>query len=117
MRKLLKTLECKKYIQYSEKFQGKLCFLVQAQSYSKILNGKKNTFASVKVITVKFLVKENTTHKEFHPLELTRKVTTKFVYTGTSRGLHKERFCRIGVISELICNCKRCHPDRTNVTL
>jgi len=56
MRKLLKTLECKKYIQYSEKFQGKLCFLVQAQSYSKILNGKKNTFASVKVITVKFLV-------------------------------------------------------------
>jgi len=56
MRKLLKTLECKKYIQYSEKLQGKLCFLVQAQSYSKILNGKKNTFASVKVITVKFLV-------------------------------------------------------------
>jgi len=25
-RKLLKNPECKKYIQYSEKFQGKLCF-------------------------------------------------------------------------------------------
>jgi len=25
-RKLLKNPECKKYIEYSEKFQGKLCF-------------------------------------------------------------------------------------------
>jgi len=30
-RKLLKNLECKNYITFSEKFQGKLCFLGQAQ--------------------------------------------------------------------------------------
>jgi len=30
-RKLLKNPECKKYIQYSEKFQGTLCFSGQAQ--------------------------------------------------------------------------------------
>jgi len=29
------------YIQYSENFQGKLCFSGQAQSCPKILNGKK----------------------------------------------------------------------------
>jgi len=38
--KLLKNSECKKYIQYSEKFQGTL-FSGQAQSCSKFLNGKK----------------------------------------------------------------------------
>ena len=30
-RKLLKNPECKIYIQYSKKFQGKLCFSGQAQ--------------------------------------------------------------------------------------
>jgi len=30
--KLLKNPECEKHIQYSEKFQSKLCFLGQAQS-------------------------------------------------------------------------------------
>jgi len=30
-RKLLKNSECEKYIQYSEKFLGKLCFSGQAQ--------------------------------------------------------------------------------------
>jgi len=60
-------------------------------------------FASVKVITVKFLVWENTERKELHPLELTSKVTTEFAYNGTSRGLHKERYCPIDVISELKC--------------
>ena len=34
--KLLKNPECEKHIQYSEKFQGKLCFLGQAQSCSKM---------------------------------------------------------------------------------
>jgi len=34
-RKLLKAPECKKYIQYSEKFQGKLCFSGQAQVAQK----------------------------------------------------------------------------------
>jgi len=38
---LLKNPECKKYIQYSENFQVKLCFSGQAQSCSNILNGKK----------------------------------------------------------------------------
>jgi len=44
---------------------------------------------------VKFLVWENTTRKELHPLELTSKVTTDFAYKGTSRGVHKN------VIAEL----------------
>ena len=46
-------------------------------------------FASVKAITVKFLVWENTTRKDLQPLELTSKVTPEFAYNGTSRGLHK----------------------------
>jgi len=33
-------------------------------------------------------------------LKLTSKVTTEFAHNGTSRGLHKERYCRINVISE-----------------
>jgi len=57
-------------------------------------------FASVKAITVKFLVWENTTRKELQPLELTSKVTTEFAYNGTSRGLHKECYCRIDIISD-----------------
>jgi len=60
-------------------------------------------FASVKAITVKFLVWENTTCKEHHPLEITSNVTTEFAYNSTSRGLHKERYCRNDVISELKC--------------
>jgi len=56
---------------------------------------------SVKAITVKFLVCENTTRKELHPLELTSEVTTEFANNGTSRGLHKERYCWIEVVSEL----------------
>ena len=39
--KLLKTPECKKYIQYSEKFQGKLCFFRASASCSKIVNREK----------------------------------------------------------------------------
>jgi len=60
-------------------------------------------FASVKAITVKFLVCENTTGEELQSLELTSKVTTEFAYNGTSRELHKERYCRIDIISELKC--------------
>jgi len=60
-------------------------------------------FASVKAITVKFLVWENTARKGLQPLELTSKVTTEFAYNGISRGLHKERYCRIDIISELKC--------------
>ena len=58
---------------------------------------------AVKAITVTFLVWENTTRKELHPLELTSKVTTELAYNGTSRGLYKERYCGIEVISELKC--------------
>ena len=50
-------------------------------------------FASVKAITVKFLVWKNTTGKEYHHLELTSNVTTEFAYNSTSRGLHKKRYC------------------------
>ena len=39
------------------------------------------TFSSVKAITVKFLVWENTTRKELQPLELTSKVTTELPIT------------------------------------
>jgi len=58
---------------------------------------------AVKAITVTFLVWENTTRKELQPLELTSKVTAEFAYNGTSRGLHKERYCRIDITSELKC--------------
>jgi len=57
----------------------------------------------VKAITAKFLVWEKTTRKELQHLELTSKVTTEFAFNGTSRGLHKERYCRMGIISELKC--------------
>jgi len=60
-------------------------------------------FASVKAITIKFLVWEKTTRKELHLLELTSKITTEFADIGTSRGLQYERYCRIAVISELKC--------------
>jgi len=60
-------------------------------------------FASVKAITVNFLVWENTIRKELHLLDLTSKVTTDLVYNGTSRGLHQEHYCRIDVICELKC--------------
>jgi len=97
-------------------------------SCSKILNGKKycifNTveyyransvflgkvkkfsiqyIKKAKAISLKFLVRENTTRKELHPLELTSKVTTEFGYNGTSSGLYKERYCRIEVTSDLKC--------------
>jgi len=38
---LLKNPKWKKQIQYSENFQGHLCFSGQEQSCSKIQNGKK----------------------------------------------------------------------------
>jgi len=60
-------------------------------------------FASVKAITVKFLVWENTTRMELQPLELTSKVTIEFAYNGTSNGLQFERYCAIDIISELKC--------------
>jgi len=60
-------------------------------------------FASLKAITVNFFVWEKTTRKELQPFELTSKVSTEFAHNGTSRGLHKERYCRIDIISELKC--------------
>jgi len=64
-------------------------------------------FASVKAITVKFLVWENTTRKEPYLLELTSKVITELqslpITAPLGRGLHKERYCRIDIISELKC--------------
>ena len=43
------------------------------------------------------------TRKELQPFELTSKVTTEFAHNATSRVLHKERYCRIDIISELKC--------------
>jgi len=57
----------------------------------------------MKAIIAEFLVWENTTREELHPLDLTSKVTTEFAYNGISSRLHKERHCRIEVISELKC--------------
>ena len=45
--------------------------------------------------------RENTTCKEHLPRELTSKVTTEFACKSTSRRLHKERYCRNDVTSEL----------------
>jgi len=69
-------------------------------------------FASVKAITLKFLVWENTTREELQPLEITSKVTTEFAYNGTSRGLHKERYCRIDIKANWYAY-ERCHRDQT----
>jgi len=60
-------------------------------------------FTSVKAITVHFFVWKNTTRNELQPFELTSKVTTELAHNATSRGLHKERYCRIDIISELKC--------------
>jgi len=60
-------------------------------------------FFKSRITFVKFLAWENTTCKELRPLELTSKVTTEFTYNGASRGLHKKRYWRIDVISELKC--------------
>jgi len=70
--------------------------IVENFTANSVFQGKVKKFS-------KFLVGENTTRKELHPLELTSKVTTECAYNGTSRGLHKERYCRIEVISELKC--------------
>jgi len=48
--KFLKNPECKKYIQYSENFQGNLCFSAQAQSCSKILNSEKFSIQCIQCI-------------------------------------------------------------------
>jgi len=74
---------------------------VENFSANSVVQGKVKKFSMqyiqpVKAITVKFLVWENTTRKERHPLELTSKVTTEFAYTGTSR-----RDCSKNVIAEL----------------
>jgi len=42
-------------------------------------------------------------HEKSRILELTSKVTTEFAYNGTSRRLHKERYCGSEVLSELKC--------------
>jgi len=60
-------------------------------------------FASVKAITVKFPVWENTICKELHPLELTSKVTTEFAFNSTSRELHKN------VIAEMTLQANEMH--------
>ena len=57
-------------------------------------------FAALKAITVKFLVWENATRKELQPLELISKVTTEFAYDVIPRGLRKERYYRIDIISQ-----------------
>ena len=108
------------------KISGQLCFSGQSQVAQKswmvknifitvenftvnsVFQGKVKKFSiqyiqPVKAFTLKFLVLENTTRKELHPLELTSKVTTEVVYDGASRGLYIEGYCRIEVISQLKC--------------
>jgi len=75
---------------------------------NSVFQGKVKKFSiryiePVKAITAKLLVRENTTRKELHPLELTSKITTEFAYNGISRRWHKQRYCRIEVINELKC--------------
>jgi len=89
------------------KFRGGLTYSCHGTAY---------IFASVKAIAVKFLVWENTTWKELHPLELTSKVTTEFAYNGTSRGLHKERYCRIDVIKRIEMHVKDAIGTEENIT-
>ena len=74
-----KILNDKKYIQYSGKFHGKLCFPGQGEKISI------QYIQPVKAITVNFLVWENTTRKNLHPFESTSNVPTEFADNGTSR--------------------------------
>jgi len=76
-------------------------FTANSGFQGKVKNFSIRYIQPVKAITAKFLVWENATRKELHPLVLTSKVTTEFAYNGTSRRLHKERYCQIEVISEL----------------
>jgi len=55
----------------------------------KVKNFSIQYIRLVKAITVKFLVRENTTRKELQPLEVTSKATTEFAYNGTSKGLQR----------------------------
>ena len=72
--------------------------------------------ASLKAITVQFFICEKATRNERQPFELTSKVTTEFAHNGTSRGLHKEHYCRIDIISELKCIQKMpSRPNKCNV--
>ena len=67
------------------KFSGQALFFTQAQSCSKILNGKKYIRYS----------------ETFQGKQGNYRICLG--YNGTSRGLHKERYCRIDVMSELKC--------------
>jgi len=92
-------------------------FTANSVFQGKVKNISIQYFQPVKAITVKFLVWENITRKELHPLELTSKVTTEFAENGTSRVLYKERYCRIEVISELKCNVEDAIGTERNATL
>ena len=100
--KLLKTSECKSILNTVKNFRH-LCFSGQSQVVQKswmvknMFNTVKNFTANsvfqekVKKFPIQYiqsrrtLVKENTTQKELHPLELASKVTTECAYTGTPR--------------------------------
>jgi len=65
-------------------------------------------FATVKSITVEFLVWENTTRKELHPFELTSTVTTEFAFKAPLGDCIKERHCGIDVRDEAVTNEFNC---------
>ena len=71
----------------------------------------------VKAITVKFHVRENTTRKELHPLELTSKVTTEFAYNGTSKGLYKKTLLRNWSYKRIEMHVEDAIDPEQNVTL
>ena len=89
--KLLKNPDKKYIFNTVENFTATLFFRERCKIFSM------QYIQAVKAITVKFLVRENATRKELHPLELTSKVTTECAYNGTSRGL----YCIKNVIAEL----------------
>ena len=84
-----KILNVKKCIQYSEKFKGKLCFSGKGE---KILH---TVHSASKGNYRKVSCRGEHSTQGTSPLELTSKVTTQFAYNGTSRGMYKERYCRI----------------------
>jgi len=86
-----KILNGKKYIQYSGKFHGKLCFPRQGgKNFNTVYSASKGNYRKDSCL-------ENTTRKKLHPLELTSKVTTEFADDGTSRLLYSIK----NVIAEL----------------
>ena len=93
-RKLLKNPECKKYIKYSEHFQGKLCSSGQAQSCSKILNGKKYMYSAKFQGKLCFSGQAHVAHKSWMVKKFNT-VYSLYIYLGVIRVIWASVVCNL----------------------